>query len=54
MTIQFNMWDKFKEVPELPQHKANNLADLLTHLLVTKALSLSVFKVTLIYVRRDT
>ncbi|KAI0224685.1 Nucleolar MIF4G domain-containing protein 1 [Lamellibrachia satsuma] len=44
MTLQFSLWDRFKEMSQLPQQKTDNLADFLTHLLVSKALSLSIFK----------
>ncbi|CAG5131202.1 unnamed protein product [Candidula unifasciata] len=45
MTVQFTMWDKFKEIDSIDTVARNNLGQLLSHLLVTKSLSLSIFKV---------
>ena len=46
MTTQFSLWDKFKELQEYGDHKLHNLAAYVTHLMATKALSLSLFKVS--------
>lgn len=45
MTFQFNMWDKFKDINTLSNGAIFNLAQLTTHLITTKALSLALFKV---------
>lgn len=45
MTFQFSLWDKFKELSSLPSNTFNNLAQLVTHLLQKKCLSLSILKV---------
>ncbi|BFZ01306.1 hypothetical protein BsWGS_04345 [Bradybaena similaris] len=45
MTVQFTVWDKFKEIDSIDIISRNNLGKLLSHLLVTKSLSLSIFKV---------
>ncbi|XP_064614113.1 nucleolar MIF4G domain-containing protein 1-like [Liolophura sinensis] len=44
MTFQFHLWDKFSLLSQLSEQNLNNLAKLLTHLLATKAISLSVLK----------
>ncbi|XP_033762079.1 nucleolar MIF4G domain-containing protein 1-like isoform X2 [Pecten maximus] len=45
MTFQFTMWDKFKEMSNLSERNRDNLARTVLHLLATKAVSLSLFKV---------
>uniref|UniRef100_A0A2C9LFQ9 MI domain-containing protein n=1 Tax=Biomphalaria glabrata TaxID=6526 RepID=A0A2C9LFQ9_BIOGL len=45
ITIQFSIWDKFKEVDKLDKLSRNKLGRLISHLLIAKALSLSIFKV---------
>ncbi|XP_069109794.1 nucleolar MIF4G domain-containing protein 1-like [Argopecten irradians] len=45
MTFQFTMWDKFKEMSNLSERNRDNLARTIIHLLSTKAVSLSIFKV---------
>ncbi|OWF40014.1 nucleolar MIF4G domain-containing protein 1-like [Mizuhopecten yessoensis] len=45
MTFQFTMWDKFKEMSNLSERNRDNLARMVLHLLATKAVSLSLFKV---------
>ena len=45
MTVQFSMWDKFKEMEKTPKESRSKLASFLSHLLLTKSLSISVFKV---------
>ncbi|XP_046580458.1 nucleolar MIF4G domain-containing protein 1-like isoform X2 [Haliotis rubra] len=45
MTVQFNLWDRYKEMGSLSQHNRDNLASLISHLLLKKGLSLSVLKV---------
>ncbi|XP_061569105.1 nucleolar MIF4G domain-containing protein 1 [Cololabis saira] len=45
MTFQFRLWDKFKELSNLPSSTFNNLVQLVTHFLQRKCLSLSVLKV---------
>lgn len=45
MTFQFSIWDKFRDLENLPGTKFSNLVHLLTHLLKTKSLPLSVLKV---------
>ena len=45
MTVRFTLWDCLKILKEQMDTQINNLASLLTHLLATKAVSLSVFKV---------
>uniref|UniRef100_A0A1A8NAD0 Nucleolar MIF4G domain-containing protein 1 n=1 Tax=Nothobranchius rachovii TaxID=451742 RepID=A0A1A8NAD0_9TELE len=44
MTFQFSLWDKFRELSNLPTSSFNNLVQLLTRLLQRKCLSLSVLK----------
>lgn len=45
MTLQFSIWDKFRDLENLPETKFSNLVHLLAHLLKTKSLPLSVLKV---------
>ncbi|XP_052096195.1 nucleolar MIF4G domain-containing protein 1-like isoform X11 [Mytilus californianus] len=45
MTFQFMMWDKFKEMSHQSEQSRNNLGKIVVHLMVTKSISLSVFKV---------
>nr|XP_057915916.1 nucleolar MIF4G domain-containing protein 1 [Doryrhamphus excisus] len=45
MTFQFSLWDKFKELSDLPARTVSNLIPLVTHLLQKKCLSLSLLKV---------
>ncbi|XP_021046384.1 LOW QUALITY PROTEIN: nucleolar MIF4G domain-containing protein 1 [Mus pahari] len=45
MTFQFSIWDKFRDLENLPGTKFTNLVHLLAHLLKTKSLPLSVLKV---------
>ncbi|XP_021018426.1 nucleolar MIF4G domain-containing protein 1 [Mus caroli] len=45
MTFQFSIWDKFRDLENLPGTKFSNLVHLLAHLLRTKSLPLSVLKV---------
>ncbi|XP_060230177.1 nucleolar MIF4G domain-containing protein 1 isoform X2 [Meriones unguiculatus] len=45
MTFQFSIWDKFRDLENLPGTKFSNLVHLLAHLLKTKSLPLSVLKV---------
>ncbi|XP_028630569.1 LOW QUALITY PROTEIN: nucleolar MIF4G domain-containing protein 1 [Grammomys surdaster] len=45
MTFQFSIWDKFRDLENLPDTKFSNLVHLLAHLLKTKSLPLSVLKV---------
>ncbi len=45
MSVQFHLWDRFRELGETSDSQRNNLAYYLSHLLVTRAMSLSVFKV---------
>ncbi|KAH0627591.1 hypothetical protein JD844_003506 [Phrynosoma platyrhinos] len=45
MTFQFSMWDKIRELGNLSPTTFFNLVNLLVHLLKTKSLSLTVFKV---------
>ena len=46
MAFQFSIWDRFKELGQISDANRQNLGKLLTHLFATKALSLSVFKVS--------
>lgn len=46
MTFQFSLWDKFKELSNLPSSTFNNLVQLVTRLLQRKCLSLSILKVS--------
>ncbi|XP_040115870.1 nucleolar MIF4G domain-containing protein 1 [Oryx dammah] len=45
MTFQFSIWDKFRDVENLPATTFANLAHLVAHLLKTKSLPLSLLKV---------
>ncbi|KAM4533657.1 nucleolar MIF4G domain-containing protein 1 isoform 2-T2 [Odontesthes bonariensis] len=45
MTFQFSLWDKFKELTNLPSNTFNNLIQLVTHFLQRKCFSLSLLKV---------
>ncbi|KAM7120777.1 nucleolar MIF4G domain-containing protein 1 isoform 3-T3 [Molossus nigricans] len=45
VTFQFSMWDKFRELENLPATNFSNLAHLVAHLLKTKSLPLSILKV---------
>ncbi|XP_053215362.1 nucleolar MIF4G domain-containing protein 1 [Podarcis raffonei] len=45
MTFQFSMWDKIRDLGNLSTTALSNLVNLLAHLLKTKSLSLTVFKV---------
>ena len=49
MTVQFSMWDKFKEIDQMPSASRIKLGHFLSHLLLGKGLSLSIFKVSMIY-----
>uniref|UniRef100_A0A1A8HNA5 Nucleolar MIF4G domain-containing protein 1 n=1 Tax=Nothobranchius korthausae TaxID=1143690 RepID=A0A1A8HNA5_9TELE len=44
MTFQFSLWDKFRELSNLPTSSFNNLVQLLARFLQRKCLSLSVLK----------
>ncbi|CAH1238640.1 NOM1 [Branchiostoma lanceolatum] len=44
MTIQFSLWDRFAVIDSLSSQNSSNLAQLVTHLLVTMAIPLSVLK----------
>ncbi|XP_041670481.1 nucleolar MIF4G domain-containing protein 1 isoform X2 [Cheilinus undulatus] len=45
MTFQFSLWDKFRELSNLPSSTFNNLVQLVTRFLQRKCLSLSILKV---------
>ncbi|KAG8197448.1 hypothetical protein JTE90_014930 [Oedothorax gibbosus] len=45
ISLQFSLWDKFKELSKLEPYKMNNLSRLLSHLFNSGALPLSVLKV---------
>ncbi|XP_054430759.1 nucleolar MIF4G domain-containing protein 1 [Pteronotus mesoamericanus] len=45
MTFQFSMWDKFRDLENLPATNFSNLVHLVAHLLKTKSLPLSILKV---------
>ncbi|KAM6214457.1 nucleolar MIF4G domain-containing protein 1 [Rhynchocyon petersi] len=45
MTFQFNIWDKFRDLENLPATNFSNLFHLVAHLLKTKSLPLSILKV---------
>lgn len=45
MTFQFSLWDKFRELSNLPSSTLNNLVQLVTRFLQKKCLSLSILKV---------
>lgn len=46
MTFQFSLWDKFRELSNLPSSTFNNLVQLVTRFLQRKCLSLSILKVS--------
>lgn len=48
MTFQFSLWDKFKELENLPSTTFNNLVQLVTRFLQRKCLSLSILKVSVL------
>ncbi|KAH9503295.1 Nucleolar MIF4G domain-containing protein 1 [Bulinus truncatus] len=45
ITVQFSIWDKFKEIDKMDSLSRTKLGHLISHLIASKALSLSVFKV---------
>ncbi|XP_070784374.1 nucleolar MIF4G domain-containing protein 1 [Enoplosus armatus] len=45
MTFQFSLWDKFREMSNLPSSTFNNLVQLVSRFLQRKCLSLSILKV---------
>ncbi|KAI5934602.1 Nucleolar MIF4G domain-containing protein 1 [Manis javanica] len=45
MTFQFSIWDKFRDLENLPATTFSNLVHLVAHLLKTKSLPLSILKV---------
>ncbi|XP_053527880.1 nucleolar MIF4G domain-containing protein 1 isoform X2 [Artibeus jamaicensis] len=45
MTFQFSIWDKFRDLENLPATNFSNLVHLVAHLLKTKSLPLSILKV---------
>uniref|UniRef100_A0A8C5KCK3 Nucleolar MIF4G domain-containing protein 1 n=1 Tax=Jaculus jaculus TaxID=51337 RepID=A0A8C5KCK3_JACJA len=45
MTFQFSIWDKFRDLENLPGTNLSNLVHLVAHLLKTKSLPLSILKV---------
>lgn len=45
MTFQFSIWDKFRDLENLPATSFANLVHLVAHLLKTKSLPLSLLKV---------
>ncbi|KAM8774204.1 nucleolar MIF4G domain-containing protein 1 isoform 2-T2 [Rhynchonycteris naso] len=45
MTFQFSIWDKFRDLENLPTPNFSNLVHLVAHLLKTKSLPLSILKV---------
>lgn len=45
MTFQFSIWDKFRDLENLPATNFSNLVHLVGHLLKTKSLPLSILKV---------
>ncbi|GAB1600862.1 nucleolar MIF4G domain-containing protein 1-like [Argonauta hians] len=45
MTFQFNLWDKLKDMSPLSATMMLNLAKLVSHLIITKAQSMALFKV---------
>lgn len=49
MTVQFTLWDKFKELEEKSDTNISNLAAVLSFLIRTKAMSLAVFKVSCLH-----
>lgn len=49
MTFQFSIWDKFRDLENLPATNFANLVHLVAHLLKTKSLPLSLLKVCVMY-----
>lgn len=49
MTFQFSIWDKFRDLENLPATNFANLVHLVAHLLKTKSLPLSLLKVCVTY-----
>ena len=49
VTFQYSLWDKFKVVSDLAPHSVNNLSRLLSHLFATRAVSLAILKVLLVF-----
>lgn len=45
MTVQFSIWDKFRDLENLPATNFSNLIHLVAYLLKTKSLPLSILKV---------
>ncbi|XP_055990794.1 nucleolar MIF4G domain-containing protein 1 [Sorex fumeus] len=45
ITFQFSLWDKFRDLENLPATNVSNLVQLVAHLLKTKSLPLSILKV---------
>ncbi|XP_008582022.1 PREDICTED: nucleolar MIF4G domain-containing protein 1, partial [Galeopterus variegatus] len=45
MTFQFSVWDKYRDLENLPAAQLSNLVHLVAHLLKTKSLPLSILKV---------
>ncbi|GAB6030463.1 hypothetical protein CHUAL_007329 [Chamberlinius hualienensis] len=45
MMVQFSIWDKLKEMPSVVPYQISHLSQLISHLILTKALPLSVLKV---------
>uniref|UniRef100_A0A1B6CQN6 MI domain-containing protein n=1 Tax=Clastoptera arizonana TaxID=38151 RepID=A0A1B6CQN6_9HEMI len=45
LTIQYNMWDRFKELSDLSTSQITNMAKFLAHLFLEKSLPISVLKV---------
>lgn len=48
MTFQFSIWDKFRDLENLPATNFSNLVHLVAHLLKTKSLPLSILKVCIL------
>jgi hypothetical protein len=46
VTIQCALWDRFKELQNMPSFQVTNLAKFLAHLVIEKGLPLSVLKVS--------
>lgn len=49
MTFQFSIWDKFRDLENLPTTNFSNLVHLVAHLLKTKSLPLSILKVCVMH-----
>jgi len=45
ITVQYSLWDRFKNISTLPKHTINNMANYLAHLIASKSLTLTVLKV---------